>query len=247
MILLVDIGNSRIKWAPADGGGLGESAAEAYDDDTLAGVLDARWRGLAPPEAVFYCCVGASAAGAVLEDRVGQIWKATATRVRTAASGYGVRCAYDKPETLGADRWAALVGAWHRHRKAACIVDCGTAITLDALSGDGVHLGGVILPGVDLMRHALSARTDGIPPEVVDETSVFAASTPAGMGAGTMHAAAAGVDRIAKEMRSSLPVDSVTLLTGGDAARLAPLLSMEFVRDPDLVLFGLAVIAGAIR
>ena len=247
MILVADIGNSRVKWARADGGGLGESAADAYQDDTLADVLDSRWRQQTPPEAVAYCCVGASAAGAVLEAWVARTWEVRTTRVRTEASGFGVRCAYDKPETLGADRWAALVGAWHKHGKAACIVDCGTAITLDALSGEGVHLGGVILPGVDLMRYALSARTDGIPPDVIDDTSVLAASTSAGMGAGTMHAAAAGVDRIVKEMRSSLPVDSMTLVTGGDAARLTPLFTMDFVPDPDLVLFGLAVIAGVIR
>lgn len=244
MILLADIGNSRIKWAPANAGGLGESAAEAYEDHTLEDLLEARWRPMAPPRAVVYCCVGASVAGAVLEDWTARVWGVGVTRVRTAASGHGVRCAYEKPEGLGADRWAALVATWHKYHKAACIVDCGTAITLDALSGKGVHLGGVILPGVELMRHALSARTDGIPPEVSDAAGVFATSTSAGMGAGTLYAAAAGVDRIAAEMRSSLPVDSVTLLTGGDAARLAPLLMLEFVRDPDLVLHGLAVIAG---
>jgi len=244
VILLADIGNSRIKWVPANAGRLGDPGVEPYEDHTLGELFEARWRQMAPPEAVVYCCVGASVAGSVLEDWTREVWGVEVTRVRSEASAHGVRCAYEKPQSLGADRWAALVGAWHKHHRAACIVDCGTAITLDALSETGSHLGGVILPGVELMRYALSACTDGIPPEVSEAAGVFATSTPAGMGAGTLYAAAAGVDRIAAEMRSSLPANSLAILTGGDAARLHPFFRTEFVRDPDLVLYGLAVIAG---
>lgn len=246
MMLLVDIGNSRIKWACAADGRMCHQGGEFYQDDSIGQLLDGHWRELSAVTAVHYCSVGASAAGDNLESWVNRAWGVEANRVRSTRSGYGVRCAYQNPESLGADRWAALVGCWHKYHCAACIVDCGTAITLDAISDSGEHLGGVILPGVELMRYALSTRTDGIPPEVIDGDGVLGTSTAAGMAAGTLYAAAAGVDRIAAEMRSSLPVNSVTLLTGGGAERLAPLMLTDFVAEPDLVLYGLGAIGGAL-
>lgn len=246
MNLLVDIGNSRIKWACAVAGTLCHRGGEFYQDETLVRLLDEHWRDLPAISSVHYCSVGASAAADDLESWARQAWGIEPSRVRPAQSAYGVRCAYRNPESLGADRWAALVGTWHKYHRAGCIVDCGTAITLDAISHAGEHLGGVILPGVELMRHALSTRTDGIPPEVTDGDGVLATSTAAGMAAGTLYAAAAGVDRIVAEMRSSLPVDSVTLLTGGGAGRLVPLMSTEFIPEPDLVLYGLGVMGGAL-
>ena len=91
-----------------------------------------------------------------------RIWYA-----RSTARGGGVRNAYERPELLGVDRWAALVGAYARLRAAGgrspvCVADAGTALTIDALASDGRHLGGLILPGIALQRTALLASTADI-------------------------------------------------------------------------------------
>ncbi len=244
---VVDIGNSRVKWATVEAGALGDTGAVEYGDETLAAALDAAFGGLGAPSAIAYCSVGATATGEVLERWAGQRFGVEAVRVRTAAAGFGVRCAYPRPETLGADRWAALVACRHKRKGAAVVVDCGTAITLDALSTEGEHLGGVIVPGVTLMRHALTTRTDQIPAQESSSREVLAKSTADGVAAGTLYAAAAAVDRLAGEMGAFLPSGSARILTGGATELLRPLMITEFKLEPTLVLYGLAVIAGAIE
>jgi type III pantothenate kinase len=246
-MLVVDIGNSRVKWAAVDSRSLKDPGAANYSGEALDGLLDDAWRDLPPPASITYCSVGASASGDVFERWVRQRWSLDCRRVHTAANGFGVRCAYARPEALGADRWAALVACWHKYARAACIVDCGTAITVDAISERGEHLGGVILPGVVLMRHALTCRAEGIPAEVSKSRDVFAKSTADGVAAGTLYAAAAAVDRVVAEMEASLPAGSARILTGGDMEVLEPFMATAFGREPHLVLHGLAVIGGALE
>lgn len=246
-MLVVDIGNSRIKWATIKAGVLGSQEAADYQDDTLEKELDAAFENRDKPAAITYCSVGASATGHILEHWAREHWGIEAARVRTAAEGFGVRCAYARPETLGADRWAALVACRHQRKGAAVVVDCGTAITLDAITEGGQHLGGVIVPGVTLMRHALATRTNQIPVQDSDNRKVMAKSTADGVAAGTLYAAAAAVDRLAGEMAASLPPGSARILTGGAMEQLRPLMATEFEVEPSLVLYGLAVIAGAIK
>jgi type III pantothenate kinase len=246
-MLVVDIGNSRVKWASVRDGGLVGHGAADYQDDTLEQRLDAALGHLDDPGAVAYCSVGASTTGKVLEGWAAERWGVHAARVLTAAEGFGVRCAYPRPETLGADRWAALVACRHQGKGAAVVVDCGTAITLDAISEAGEHLGGVIVPGVMLMRLALTTRTDQIPAQDSDSREVLAKSTADGVAAGTFYAAAAAVDRLAREMGRYLPPGSARILTGGAMESLRPLMLTAFQAEPHLVLYGLAVIAGAIR
>ncbi len=246
-MLVVDIGNSRIKWASVEAGVLGGQGTADYQDETLERELDAAFKDRGEPTAIAYCSVGASATGNILERWTREHWGIEAVRVRTAAEGFGVRCAYAQPETLGADRWAALVACRHQGKGAAVVVDCGTAITLDAISEGGEHLGGVIVPGVTLMRHALTTRTDQIPAQDSDSRAVLAKSTADGVAAGTLYAAAAAVDRLVEEMGAFLPPGSARILTGGAMEQLRPLMATEFETDAALVLYGLAVIAGAIK
>lgn len=247
MMLVVDIGNSRIKWATVKNGVLEARGAAEYQDQTLEQQLQAAFASQAAPDSVTYCSVGASETGDTLERWTRARWSVSAKRVRTASRGFGVRCAYAHPETMGADRWAALVACRRKHKSAAVIVDCGTAITVDAISHSGEHLGGVIVPGVALMRHALTSRTDQILAEASDSRQVPARTTADAVAAGTLYAAAAAVDRLSAELAAHLPSDSIRLLTGGAMDLLRPIMTTEFERDPDLVLFGLGIIGGAIE
>ena len=82
-MLVVDIGNSRIKWAQVTAGRLGEQRAADYQDETLDKLLSAEWSKLASPESLAFCSVGASATGAVIEKWADERWGIGAQRVVT--------------------------------------------------------------------------------------------------------------------------------------------------------------------
>jgi len=160
MILLVDAGNTRVKWrvvsADASGHTLAEGAVGHAEIDMLAAACRA-WPGLAR-------VVGCNVAGTSVAARI-----ATACAplrvgwlLPTAACA-GVRNLYENPERLGADRWAALIGARHSHAGPCLVVTAGTATTVDLLSAAGDFLGGLILPGVELMQQALARGTAQLP------------------------------------------------------------------------------------
>src|SRR3569832_603245 len=131
-----------------------------------------------------------------------------------------------------------------------CIVDAGTAITLDDLSTDGHHLGGLIMPGIELMRRSLLERSEGIraataSPERGDIT-LLARDTQSGVDGGTLYAAVAAIDRVMQDVGTELGETLTRVITGGDAERLLTLLHGQYHHVPDLVLHGLAIIAEAV-
>jgi type III pantothenate kinase len=154
-----------------------------------------------------------------------------------------VRNGYDLPATLGADRWCALIAA--RPSAPCIIVDAGSAVTIDALSGDGTFMGGVILPGLDMMRAVLDERTGLIRDTAGCDDDVLARTTASGVASGTLIGLAGAVDAIVAAQRDMLGAPAPALLCGGDGAKLLALLrSTPVTLTPDLVLRGLAVIAG---
>jgi type III pantothenate kinase len=157
----------------------------------------------------------------------------------------GVTNRYHEPATLGADRWAALIAARQQSQAAQCVVDCGTAMTVDALSAAGEFLGGVILPGISMARAALLANTQGIRVAEGDEGSCLARATGDGVAAGSVFGLAGAIERIVAEQRRALGADARVLVTGGDAPRLLPLLRGSVTHEPELVLKGLKLIAEA--
>src|SRR5690606_5658142 len=129
--------------------------------------------------------------------------------------------------------------------------DCGTAITVDALRGDGRHLGGLILPGPAMMRRALTTGTRGVRvddadgvAQAVGPLAPHATDTAAAVRAGTSWAAVAAIDRIVDALRGDLAEPVACLITGGDAGAVEPLLEVPYRLEPDLVLAGLAIVAG---
>ena len=140
---------------------------------------------------------------------------------------------------------AALIGARSLSAEAACVVDCGTAVTADALSAHGEHLGGLILPGLVLMRHSLLAGTADVRPSGAADVALLARNTAGAVLAGTLYALVAAVDRIAADVSAEIDGKVELFLTGGDAALLLPLLGRRWRHEPELVLRGLAVLADA--
>jgi len=250
MRLLVDLGNTRLRWAVlGDDGTLGRPAAVVHGGRPLEPVLDAAWSGLAVPEAVLACTVAGGEAAAALAGWCRRRWGVEVMPARAAAAGWGVRNAYHEPERLGADRWAALVAARGLFPgRPVCIVDCGTAVTVDALAADGAHLGGLIAPGLALMRRALAAGTAGVAEADAlggrpQEVALLARSTRDAVTAGTLHCLAAFVARAGADVGGALGPGTMRVLTGGDAPALLSLLDEGWRHEPALVLRGLARMA----
>ena len=244
MIAVFDIGNSRIKWArfepPAANAliELQDRGALAHDGSALPA---AEWQAWPAPAAILVSSVAAEPVWRQLRDWCERHWQQTPQRLIAPARGCGLENAYAQPQTLGSDRWAAMVAARHLLPEAFCVIDCGTAVTLDFVDADGRHRGGYIVPGIRLMQQGL-ARGTAVPamPEVsgaAPEPLAPGTSTRQCVEKGSIMAIAGLVEKACERQAFSC------LLTGGDAAVLAAALEHPARVEPDLVLLGLAWIA----
>lgn len=245
--LFVDIGNSRLKWMWIDSQRCSEQEALDYQTGALDQLLDEHWGQLGVPDAVWIGNVAGPQLERQLQSWIDQRWGVMTHFARSEAAAGGVRNAYAEPNTLGVDRWLGLLGAHHYRNQQDipyCVVDCGTAVTLDILAADGEHLGGLILPGVNTMRSALQYNTHAL--QVLDVPStqlreqILAKDTQMAMSLGACYALSATIQRLMEDF--SLP-PSAGVITGGDAELLMPWLDVQLTHVPDLVLRGLVVLA----
>ena len=244
MILLVDLGNSRLKWALWDGAVLHAGAALDHAAP-LAPQLAAVWRQLPPLGRVLVASVARADLEHTLAAAVVRYCGRAAEFVRSRATACGVTSAYAVPETLGVDRFLALI-ALHAAGAAPCVLaSVGTALTLDAMAADGRHLGGLIAPSPSLMQQALAAATARARSAPDAALSEMAGDTAAAVHSGCWLAAVALVERFHGRAAAALGGAPSLILAGGDGARLAPLLALPARYEVDLVLRGLAVWAGA--
>jgi len=245
MILLLDAGNTSVKWGLGEGGNIVGSGGFIHRGNDINDLAERSWSVLQKPADVYI----ANVAGAEMERRLAgwivKQWGLTPVFITAAGRAGGVTNAYSTPEDLGVDRWAALIGAHHHGGGAVCIVDCGTAITLDMLEADGVHQGGLILPGVGMLQQQLlenTALTNTL--RTQESVSPFAMGTADAVNGGALYMAVAAIDRIVADMASLSDAHLDVLITGGDASRILTLLTCPARHDPELVLKGLAMLAG---
>ena len=152
----------------------------------------------------------------------------------------GITNEYAQPEQLGCDRWAALIGARSLlDRGSLCVVDCGTAITVDALTEDDRFLGGIIFPGIGLIQESLLKGTADITHSRAEFKQVLGTTTAEAVSGGSFIGVAGAIDRVLCEMYAILDEPKL-YITGGDASLLLPLLKKSLQYEPDLVLLGLA-------
>lgn len=244
MNLLVDLGNSRVKWAYADTQRW-EIGAETIPDEGFSSFLDRLWANHPVPDQVVVSSVHGPHRRRLLHDWVARQWGCDPHFIQAQARELGVTNCYRDPSALGADRWVALIAARHQSQAAQCVVDCGTAVTVDALSETGEFLGGVILPGINMARAALLANTQEIRVSEGEENGCLARATGDGVAAGTVFGLAGAIERIVAEQRRALGAQTRVLLTGGDAPRLLTLLRGVVAHEPDLVLKGIKLVAEA--
>lgn len=241
MKLVLDLGNSRCKWALADDG-IHAGGAIAYGEDFVRS-LDQTLGALPRPTQVAAVSVTDSAYLETLTQWLKRKWSLDLRCFSARRAQGGVSNSYDVPAQLGADRWAALIAVRARAMSAACVVNCGTAITVDALDARGTFRGGVILPGLTLQRTSLLQHTHAIRAADGSASSCLALNTADAVAAGTAFGLAGAIDRILDEQALALGGSVPVLLTGGDAARLQKLLRHPTQLLPDLVLEGVARMA----
>jgi type III pantothenate kinase len=247
--LLIDAGNTRLKWAVLQGRRLGRARAIEWNARSVDRAARAVLRTRAAR--VLVCSVAGAPLERALRRAARRAGAPAPQFVRSTRHAAGVRNGYVQTWRLGADRWVAMLGARALHPgRALCVVDVGTALTLDLLDARGQHRGGLLLPGPTLMVDSLLRDTAGIRTRAGGavrgarrSAARFGRSTRAGLLAGSAMACAALIERAVREARRELPGRPLLLLSGGAAAQVAPLLTVAYRRVDGLVLHGLALLA----
>jgi type III pantothenate kinase len=246
--LLVDFGNTRVKWALLKGRRFtaGKPLAHEGKGDAVVRLL----RRLTDIERV----LAVSVAGRPLEQALAREARArfgvTAEFVKSSRRAGGVTNGYKEVWRLGADRWVGAIGAHALARgRDVLYAMAGTALTIDLVSAAGMHRGGAIVPGPATMVASLLSGTYGIRRRArglaASSRTLFATDTASALAAGSQFAAAAFIDRAVEEAARSLGSRPLVLLSGGGARELRRHLRSRAREVPDLVLRGLAGLAGS--
>lgn len=234
MIVCIDSGNTRVKWAAHDGSAWLPGGAAAHTDLSALAGLPGQWP---VPDRVMVANVAGPAAGEVIVKALAP-WRNCLVWASSTAQAAGVTNGYANPGRLGVDRWCALVGAWSLARQPTLVVGAGTATTVDILDAAGHFVGGLILPGFDLMRTSLAHNTAALPlaegsympAPVTTEDAIFSGCLEAQLGA---------IERSWARLDGS----GECLLFGGAAPLLSMFLAIPHRRVDNLVLEGLRALA----
>ncbi|QJR09582.1 Type III pantothenate kinase [Usitatibacter rugosus] len=237
-ILAIDAGNTRIKWGLHEGGHWRARGVLPTADAPNIGL---QW--IAAPTGT--SAVASNVAGPAVAEHLAN---AAAERgidlqiIVTPASQLGVTNGYRNPGQLGTDRWAALVAAHRAMPGDKLVVNVGTALTIDALAGDGRFLGGLIVPGPALMRRSLDHGTAAL--RLVDGMfEPFPSSTPNAITTGAIQACVGAIERVRGDMVAQGVPPMGLLLSGGGALEIAAHLPMPATFNENLVLDGLVAMA----
>lgn len=235
-LLCLDCGNTRLKWGLRDGDAWRDQGAVATSEiASLARVL-----GSMPPPARAIAC---NVAGNAAQGELAALAAALGVELKwslASAEQCGVKNGYEEPAQLGADRWAALIGARRLRASACLVVLAGTATTVDLLDSEGWFRGGLILPGLALMRASLAANTARLPGTGGCYRDL-PKNTADAIASGCLQATAGAVARMFERIAAER--EAVCLLSGGNADDIAPLLTLPVQRIDNLVLEGLALMA----
>ena len=242
--LLIDVGNTYLKWGVAEDGTIKRTGSIARHKIREQGLSVLTSRLPRRVGAVMASNVAGPSFATRLAGLIGAHCGCDVRFARTGKSAHGVTNSYAQPRRMGVDRWVAMIGAWAEFGAGCLIVDAGTAVTIDAIDADGLHLGGQILPGVHLMAQALAAETSDIP--VIAQTKsgdfhgekMFGRNTGHAVRSGALNAVVGAVERSFATLQS-LSDKPVLVLTGGDASRILKALGIPAEHRPNLVLQGL--------
>lgn len=253
MQLWIDVGNTRLKWQLYSGNQFKAEGAVFHEQGMATAAenmisTDAFVDGLGNESVSF------AGVASVLNEKSTEELLATlklslgviAVRARVQKQYLGLSCAYQYPEKLGVDRWLAILSVFNEHKQLSCVISCGSAFTVDVVRADGEHLGGFILPGLQMSVDALFGGTHSVRFDRLDsEPSLdFGIDTAGAVCNGILFQKISVISRLKSVLEASYPGQTVLfVLTGGDAWKIGSLLSkegdMDFAIKQDLVIQGL--------
>jgi type III pantothenate kinase len=242
--LLLDIGNTRLKWGVYKDGRISRSGSVTHESlrETSFAALTTKL-----PRS-FGRVLASNVAGASFATRlsgaIGLHCNNDIRFVHSQKQAYGIKCAYAQPRRLGVDRWVAMIAAYAEKKSAAVVVDAGTAVTIDVLDKTGQHIGGQIIPGIRLMTSSLHTETAELPQagksrSIPGGIAMFANNTSGAIANGAANAICGAIDRAVRVSRSE-GLRPRIVLTGGDASSILKQLDGNVLHRPNLVLQGLA-------
>ena len=248
MRLLLDIGNTRIKWAAQTDRGISSQQAISLEGLSKTDLIDRVLMPHSEMTAVLVSNVAGESIAQQVRQAVKQCWQLDAKFVVSEAqrhiAGRQLRNAYPQPQLLGVDRWLSMLAAWGLAPTPVLVVSVGTAMTLDAINEQGQHLGGLIVPGPELMMTSLLHQTSDLAERsaLVHDASMadafFASNTRAAIEQGSLRAASALIERAYQQLAH---LDQLrVVMTGGAAPALMADLNVPAQFVPDLVLQGLS-------
>jgi type III pantothenate kinase len=243
--LLLDVGNSRVKWGVLDDGEIRRTGHIAQEDIRQQGLAVLTTKLPRRVDVVYASNVAGNSFATRLSGVIGMHCNLDVHFVRSEKRGWGITNSYRQPRRLGVDRWVAMIGAWAELQTTCLIVDAGTAVTIDAIDDEGIHLGGQIIPGLEVMLNSLSSATSDIPlikassKQSPGDLRMFGRNTAAAVREGAENAIAGAVERAFRTLRANAH-DPTIILTGGGASRILGSLEQAALHRPNLVLHGLA-------
>jgi type III pantothenate kinase len=246
--LALDIGNTRLKWAlynsfRSDATVLDSGAEFLENIDKLA---EGAWSKLPAPCQVLGCIVAGDAVKRRVEDQM-EAWDVAPQWVVASEAEAGLSNGYDHPARLGADRWVAMIGAYHRMLSQGApqpmvVVMVGTAVTVEAIDASGKFLGGLILPGHGIMLRALESGTAGLHVPT-GEVRTFPTNTSDALTSGGTYAIAGAVECMVQHVRAHCHVEPKCIMTGGAGWKMAPSMTRPFELVDNLIFDGLQSMA----
>jgi type III pantothenate kinase len=244
-LLAIDIGNTRLKWAlydaPHPGAAILAHGAEFLEQ--IDALSEGAWARLPAPDRMLGCSVAADAVRRRVEAQLEELWDLPAQWVHASAAEAGLTNGYDHPARLGADRWVAMVGARqhalaHGPARPMVVVMVGTAVTVEAVDGEGRFLGGFILPGHGIMLRALESGTAGLHVPT-GEVRAFPTNTSDALTSGGTYAIAGAIERMVQHVRAHCGAEPACIMTGGAGWKMAPHMSIAFELVDSLIFDGL--------
>ena len=246
--LALDIGNTRLKWAlyasfHPNAAILDHGAEFLENIDKLA---EGVWSKLPAPSQVMGCIVAGDAVKRRVEDQM-ESWDVAPQWVVASEAEAGLSNGYDHPARLGADRWVAMIGAYHRmlsqgDPQPMVVVMVGTAVTVEAIDARGKFLGGLILPGHGIMLRALESGTAGLHVPT-GEVKMFPTNTSDALTSGGTYAIAGAVECMVQHVRAHCHVEPKCIMTGGAGWKMAPSMTRPFELVDNLIFDGLLSMA----
>ena len=245
--LVIDVGNTRLKWALYDAAQPGATmlAHGAVFLENIESLREGDWAQIPAPTMVLGCNVAGDGMRGRVEEQL-ELWDIEPRWVVPGVQAGGVTNGYEHPARLGADRFVVQVGARShvlaRGEPRACIVVMvGTAVTVDAIDAEGHFLGGLILPGHGIMLRALEGGTSGLRVPT-GEVREFPTNTSDALTSGGNYAITGAIERMHRHLKKRAGHEPLTLMTGGAGWKVSPVLDIEHQLIDSLIFDGLLVL-----